>query len=61
MSDEYQAQEDFDDVVVEYAASPEEAGCGCFGCASLLAIFVLMFSAILLTPAHAWAIKHNFW
>jgi hypothetical protein len=40
--DEYEAQDDFDDTVVEYAASPDHAGCGCLGCATLLAMFLLI-------------------
>jgi hypothetical protein len=40
--DEYQAQDDFDDTVVEYAASPDHAGCGCLGCATVLVMLLLL-------------------
>jgi hypothetical protein len=40
--DEYEAQDDFDDTVVEFAASQDHAGCGCLGCAPLLAMFPLI-------------------
>lgn len=41
-NDDYQAQDDYDDVVVEYAASPETAGCGCLGCATMCLIGLCM-------------------
>lgn len=38
----YQAQDDYDDTVVEYAASSDEAGCGCFGCGSTVVLMGLV-------------------
>ncbi len=43
-SNDYQVQNDDDDVVVEYAASPDTAGCGCLGCA----MFVLGLITVLI-------------
>lgn len=44
--DEYQAQDDFDDTVVEYAASSDYAGCGCLGCATMLVMLLLVCAIV---------------
>jgi hypothetical protein len=46
LSDDYQAQDDFDDAVVEYAASPDEAGWGCLGLATLVVMSFIVVSLL---------------
>jgi hypothetical protein len=38
----YEEQDDFDDVIVDYAASADDAGCGCLGCAPVLLLLLLL-------------------
>ncbi len=45
LDDAYRAQDEYDDTVVEYAASPDQAGCGCVGCGS--SVLALAMAAII--------------
>jgi hypothetical protein len=45
---ENQGQDDLDDVVVEYAASADDVGCGCLGCAPVLLILLLLLVVVAL-------------
>ncbi|HUE82266.1 MAG TPA: hypothetical protein VMM84_09135 [Pyrinomonadaceae bacterium] len=38
LEDDYRVQDDYEDRVVEYAASPEQAGCGCGSTLVVLAL-----------------------
>jgi len=51
---EEQAQDDFDDFVVEYAASQDYAGCGCLGCAPLSIISLLVVVVVAILTLKAW-------